>query len=63
MKVIICKECHYIYERLRQQEETIAQLVDIIGATNRRLTELDQRQHGVEHQMIRERPSLFPPST
>ena len=58
-----CNDCHYIYERLKQQEETIAQLVDIIGATNRRLTELDQRQLGFEHHIIRERPSPFIPST
>ncbi|SEH39873.1 hypothetical protein SAMN05192559_101128 [Halobacillus karajensis] len=57
-----CKECPYIIERLKQQEETIAQLVDIIGSTNRRLMELDQRQPGVEHQVIRERSSLFIPS-
>ncbi|SFJ45368.1 hypothetical protein SAMN04487936_102234 [Halobacillus dabanensis] len=58
-----CKDCDYIYERLKQQEETIAQLVEIIAATNRRLTELDQRQHGFEHHIIRESPSLFTPST
>lgn len=45
-----CHDCDFLYQRLRQQEETIAQLVDIIGATNRRVHELYQRQLGVEHQ-------------
>ncbi|REJ10185.1 hypothetical protein [Halobacillus trueperi] len=57
------KEFEYIYKRLNQQEETIAQLVEIIGATNRRITDLDRRQLGVEHQIIRERPLSFTPST
>ncbi|MEC3882765.1 hypothetical protein VKA52_03365 [Halobacillus sp. HZG1] len=57
------KEFEYIYKRLNQQEETIAQLVEIIGATNRRITDLDRRQLGVEHQIIRERPLSFTTST
>ncbi|MYL49166.1 hypothetical protein GLV98_06705 [Halobacillus litoralis] len=57
------KEFEYIYKRLNQQEETIAQLVEIIGATNRRITDLDRRQLGVEHHIIRERPLSFTPST
>ncbi|SFF68136.1 hypothetical protein SAMN05216353_10590 [Halobacillus alkaliphilus] len=56
-------DCDFLYQRLRQQEETIAQLVDIIGATNRRVHELYQRQLGVEHQFIREHRSPFTASS
>ncbi|MGP4077712.1 hypothetical protein [Halobacillus sp. K22] len=58
-----CHDCDFLYQRLRQQEETIAQLVDIIGATNRRVHELNQRQLGVEHQFIREQRPAFTTSS
>lgn len=49
-------DCHYVYERLKQQEETIAQLVQIIGMTNQKVIDLHKRQMGVEHQILREHP-------
>ncbi|KHE67539.1 hypothetical protein [Halobacillus sp. BBL2006] len=55
--------CSYLYERIKRQEEAIAQLVDIIGSTNRRVYELDQRQHGVEHQIVREHPTILQTTT
>ncbi|ARI76526.1 hypothetical protein [Halobacillus mangrovi] len=38
-------QCSYLNDRIKKQEEAIAQLVEIIGTTNRRLYELDQRHH------------------
>ncbi|GGK03049.1 hypothetical protein GCM10007063_26590 [Lentibacillus kapialis] len=35
--------------KIRQLEETIAQLVEIIAVTNRRLSELDKKQEGPTH--------------
>ncbi|TGB02358.1 hypothetical protein [Halobacillus salinus] len=54
-----CQDCQYVYERLKQQEETIAQLVQIIATTNQKVIDLHKRQMGVEHQIIREQPQLF----
>ncbi|WP_163526866.1 hypothetical protein [Halobacillus ihumii] len=60
----ICSNCSHLYQRMQQQEEAIAQLVEIIGATNRRVYDLDQRQLGIEHEMIRERqPRLVTPAS
>ena len=57
-----CPGYAYLYERLKQQEETIAQLVQIIGSTNRKVIELHKFHMGMEHQILRETPASFPPS-
>ncbi|MCP3031416.1 hypothetical protein LF817_08660 [Halobacillus sp. A1] len=57
-----CSDCVHLYERLKQQEETIAQLVEIIGTANRRIYEVDQRQSNMEHQLIREQQPRLAPS-
>ncbi|MCA0971590.1 hypothetical protein LCM20_13365 [Halobacillus litoralis] len=58
-----CHNCHYVYERLKQQEETIAQLVQIIASTNQKVVDLHKRQMGVEHQILREQPQPFSTSS
>ncbi|WP_226580578.1 hypothetical protein [Halobacillus litoralis] len=58
-----CKDCSNIYQRLRQQEDTIVQLVHIIGATNQRLIDLDQRQLNSLHSTMREPSIPLAPST
>ncbi|MCP3028117.1 hypothetical protein [Halobacillus sp. A5] len=59
-----CSNCHHLHERIKQQEETVAQLVEIIGAANRRIYDVDQRQMKMEHQLIREhKPRLAPSLT
>ncbi|WP_176555885.1 hypothetical protein [Virgibacillus ndiopensis] len=35
--------------KVQQQEETIAQLVEIVATTNRKLTELSRKVHKKEH--------------
>ena len=57
---VTCQDCSYVYEKLKQQEETIAQLVQIIGSTNQKVIDLHKRQMGVEHQILREQPLPFP---
>ncbi len=57
-----CSHCDYLYQRMKQQEETIAQLVDMMAVTNRRIYDLDQRQSGIEHQLVREHSPRFTPS-
>ncbi|WP_218775526.1 hypothetical protein [Oceanobacillus senegalensis] len=37
---------HNLFKRVKQQEQTIAQLVEIIAATNRRITDLATNQSG-----------------
>ncbi|UOQ45738.1 hypothetical protein MUN89_07360 [Halobacillus salinarum] len=59
----LCPDCRDLSRRLKQQEEVIAQLVDIIAVTNRRIYDLDQRQSGMEHQLIREHNPRYAPST
>ncbi|WP_281658508.1 hypothetical protein [Halobacillus sp. Cin3] len=39
-----CRNCHDVNQRLKQQEDTIVQLVHIIGSTNKRVKELNERQ-------------------
>ncbi|MBM7551423.1 hypothetical protein [Thalassobacillus pellis] len=49
-----------LYHKLKQQEKTIAQLVEIIAATNKRVYDLDRRQLGYEHRLLlRERTAAF----
>ncbi|WP_101843043.1 hypothetical protein [Halobacillus sp. Marseille-P3879] len=55
-----CSDCLYLYEKIKQQEETIAQLVEIIGAANRRIFDVDQRQLKLEHQLVREHSLAWP---
>ncbi|UOR11683.1 hypothetical protein [Halobacillus amylolyticus] len=55
----MCSDCAHLYQKMQQQEETIAQLVEIIGVTNRRVYDLDQRQLGMAHELIRERQPRF----
>ncbi|HLR62369.1 MAG TPA: hypothetical protein VK097_07995 [Lentibacillus sp.] len=38
-----------LVRKVRQHEETIAQLVEIIAVTNRRLSELDRKQGEQSH--------------
>ncbi|WP_188454130.1 hypothetical protein [Virgibacillus oceani] len=38
-----------LVNKVQQQEETIAQLVEIVAATNRKLTELSRKVHKNEH--------------
>ncbi|MFD1020315.1 hypothetical protein [Thalassobacillus hwangdonensis] len=48
-----CKQSYQdLQHRLKQQEQTIAQLVEIVAATNKRVFELDRRQSGVEHLLL-----------
>ncbi|MFC7063337.1 hypothetical protein [Halobacillus seohaensis] len=47
-----CSDCLHLYSRLKQQEETIAQLVELIGVANRRIYDVDQRQLNMEHQLV-----------
>ncbi|MGV2621491.1 hypothetical protein QRD89_14445 [Halobacillus sp. ACCC02827] len=42
---MMCNECRDVKERLKRQEDTIAQLVTIIAATNRRVSDMDQFLH------------------
>ncbi|MCD5325899.1 MULTISPECIES: hypothetical protein [Pontibacillus] len=37
-----------LYHKLKKQEEFITQLLEILAVTNRKVTELDQRQRRVE---------------
>ncbi len=39
-------------KRIKQQEQTIAQLVSIIASSNRRLEELEQRQNMMERSLL-----------
>ncbi|GGF31368.1 hypothetical protein GCM10010954_33220 [Halobacillus andaensis] len=57
-----CSDCLHLYQRMKQQEETIAQLVEIIGAANRRIYDVDQRQLKMEHQLVREHQPRLAPS-
>ncbi|WP_028783757.1 hypothetical protein [Thalassobacillus devorans] len=53
------QEYQELYHKLKQQEKTIAQLVEIIAAANKRIYDLDRRQLGFEHRLlIREHHSL-----
>ncbi|WP_082233366.1 hypothetical protein [Halobacillus massiliensis] len=55
-----CKVCGQVLKQTKQQEKTIAQLVEIIGALNRKIADLDQRQVKMERIVV---PELFPRST
>ncbi|RWZ55020.1 hypothetical protein EQV77_12935 [Halobacillus fulvus] len=54
-----CHECSYIYDRLKQQEETIAQLVQIIASTNRKVVELHNLQRPIRHELLPEKPPIL----
>ncbi|WP_173915619.1 hypothetical protein [Halobacillus sp. Marseille-Q1614] len=49
-----CKDCQQVFERVKQQEKTIAQLVEIIGALNGRITDVNQRQMKLERVLVPE---------
>lgn len=51
MKKNQCDACQDVQFKLRRQEEYIAQLVEIVAVTNRKVTELDQRLSQLEHQL------------
>ncbi len=46
------KEYQELFHKLKQQEKTIAQLVEIIAAANKRIYDLDRRQLGYEHRLL-----------
>ncbi len=46
------KEYQELFHKLMQQEKTIAQLVEIIAAANKRIYDLDRRQLGYEHRLL-----------
>ncbi|MGI8315509.1 hypothetical protein [Halobacillus mangrovi] len=56
-------QCSHLNDRIKKQEEAIAQLVEIIGTTNRRLCELDQRQHFLNQSYRKVNPTPLQTST
>ncbi|MCA1021267.1 hypothetical protein GLW03_14340 [Halobacillus halophilus] len=57
-----CRNCDEMDQRLKQQEDTIVQLVHIIGSTNKRVKELNERQLQLQPAFINE-PAPAPAST
>ncbi|MYL20954.1 hypothetical protein GLW04_13705 [Halobacillus litoralis] len=49
-----CRNCDEMDQRLKQQEDTIVQLVHIIGSTNKRVKELNERQLQLQPAFINE---------
>ncbi|SEA39864.1 hypothetical protein SAMN05421743_104215 [Thalassobacillus cyri] len=63
MTTYVNQEYQELYHKLKQQEKTIAQLVEIIAATNKRIYDLDRRQLGFEHRLLVREHSLQMTST
>ncbi|MFG6114689.1 hypothetical protein ACGTN9_05845 [Halobacillus sp. MO56] len=63
MTTYVNQEYQELYHKLKQQEKTIAQLVEIIAAANKRIYDLDRRQLGFEHRLLVREHSLSMTST
>lgn len=52
MKDTHCETCRELHYKIKKQEEYIAQLVEIVAVTNRKVTDIDLRQRKVEREAL-----------